>query len=155
MARTEHEVFELDGVEVKLSSPSKVYFPQCGVTKGQLARFYVDCAETVLNHLRERPTVLKRYAGGIEAEPFYQKRVPAKRPEWLQTAVVHVPVRSRRPRSSCRSTPRTSCGRSRWATSTSTRTRSAAPTSSTRTSCASTSIPTPGATWDTRPARSR
>jgi hypothetical protein len=39
--KTEHEVFELDGVEVKLSSPSKVYFPACGVTKGQLAHFYV------------------------------------------------------------------------------------------------------------------
>ena len=61
------------------------------MTKGQLAHFYVDCAEAVLNHLRERPTVLKRYAGGIEAEPFYQKRVPAKRPDWLQTTVVTMP----------------------------------------------------------------
>ena len=51
MARTEYEVFELDGVEVKLSSPDKVYFPRCGVTKGQLAHFYVDCADAVLNHL--------------------------------------------------------------------------------------------------------
>ena len=91
MAPTEYEVFELDGVEVKLSSPDKVYFPQCGVTKGQLAHFYVDCADAVLNHLRERPTVLKRYAGGIEAKPFYQKRVPAKRPEWLQTTVLTFP----------------------------------------------------------------
>ena len=66
--RTEYEVFELDGVEVKLSSPDKVYFPACGVTKGQLAHFHVECADAVLNHLRERPTVLKRYAGGIEAE---------------------------------------------------------------------------------------
>jgi bifunctional non-homologous end joining protein LigD len=87
----EYERFELDGVEVKLSSPSKVYFPACGVTKGQLARYYVECADAVLNHLRDRPTVLKRYAGGIEAEPFYQKRVPAKRPDWLQTVVLTFP----------------------------------------------------------------
>ena len=91
MAATEYEVFELDGVEVKLSSPDKVYFPACGVTKGQLAHFYVDCADAVLNHLRERPTVLKRYAGGIEAKPFYQKRVPAKRPGWLQTTLLTFP----------------------------------------------------------------
>ena len=91
MATTEYEVFELDGVEVKLSSPDKVYFPACGVTKGQLAHFYVDCADAVLNHLRERPTVLKRYAGGIEAKPFYQKRVPAKRPSWLQTTLLTFP----------------------------------------------------------------
>jgi bifunctional non-homologous end joining protein LigD len=91
MAKTSYEVFELDGVEVKLSNPDKVYFPQCGVTKGQLAHYYVDCADAVLNHLHERPTVLKRYAGGIEEKPFYQKRVPAKRPEWLQTAVISFP----------------------------------------------------------------
>jgi DNA ligase D-like protein (predicted polymerase) len=61
------------------------------VTKGELARYYVECSDAVLNHLRERPTVLKRYAGGIEAEPFYQKRVPPKRPEWIQTAVLKFP----------------------------------------------------------------
>ena len=91
MAATQYEVFELDGVEVKLSSPDKVYFPACGVTKGQLAHFYVECADAILNHLRERPTMLKRFPGGIEAKPIYQKRVPAKRPEWLQTAVLKFP----------------------------------------------------------------
>jgi DNA ligase D-like protein (predicted polymerase) len=88
---TAYEVFELDGVEVKLSNPDKVYFPDCGVTKGELAHYYADCAAAVLNHVRERPTMLKRYAGGIEEKPFYQKRVPAKRPEWLQTAVLRFP----------------------------------------------------------------
>jgi bifunctional non-homologous end joining protein LigD len=89
--KSEVKVYELDGVEVRLSSPGKVYFPQAGVTKEQLADYYVTCADAVLNHLRERPTVLKRYAGGIEAEPFYQKRVPAKRPEWLETVVLRFP----------------------------------------------------------------
>ncbi|WP_196807243.1 DNA polymerase domain-containing protein [Candidatus Solirubrobacter pratensis] len=88
---TPYEVFELGGVEVKLSNPDKVYFPACGVTKGELAHYYVDCADAVLNHVRERPTMLKRYAGGIDEKPFYQKRVPAKRPEWLQTAVLRFP----------------------------------------------------------------
>jgi bifunctional non-homologous end joining protein LigD len=91
VAKTEHETFELDGKEVRLSNPDKVYFPQAGVTKGELARYYVECADAVLNHLRERPTVLKRYAGGIEAEPFYQKRVPPKRPEWIETVVLKFP----------------------------------------------------------------
>src|SRR4051794_25075858 len=91
MPRGDQEVFELDGVEVVLSNPDKVYFPACGVTKGQLAHYYVDCAQAVLNHVRERPTMLKRYAGGIDAKPFYQKRVPPKRPEWLQTAVLAFP----------------------------------------------------------------
>jgi DNA ligase D-like protein (predicted polymerase) len=91
VAKTEHLTFELAGREVRLSSPDKVYFPRVGVTKGDLARYYVDCADAVLNHLRERPTVLKRYVGGIEKEPFYQKRVPPKRPEWLETVVLKFP----------------------------------------------------------------
>lgn len=91
MAPTPHITFELDGIEVKLSNPDKVYFPQAGVTKGDLARYYVECAEATLNHLRERPTVLKRFTGGIEAKPFYQKRVPSSRPEWINTTVISFP----------------------------------------------------------------
>jgi DNA ligase D-like protein (predicted polymerase) len=68
-----------------------VYFPKAGITKGELAHFYADCSEAVLNHLYERPTVLKRYAGGIDAKPFYQKRVPDKRPEWLETVELRFP----------------------------------------------------------------
>ncbi len=78
-------------MEVRLSNPDKVYFPRAGITKGELAHFYVDCADAVLNHLRERPTVLKRYAGGIDAKPFYQKRVPDKRPPWLESVMLKFP----------------------------------------------------------------
>jgi bifunctional non-homologous end joining protein LigD len=91
VAKDDARIYELDGIEVRLSSPDKVYFPKAGVTKGQLADFYVGCAEAVLNHLRERPTVLKRYAGGIESKPFYQKRVPPKRPDWIQSVVLKFP----------------------------------------------------------------
>jgi bifunctional non-homologous end joining protein LigD len=91
VAKTEHLTFELAGHEVRLSNPDKVYFPQAGVTKGDLARYYVEVADAILIHLRERPTVLKRYAGGIEADPFYQKRVPSKRPDWIETTVLEFP----------------------------------------------------------------
>ena len=88
---TEYEVFEVDGHEIRLSNPGKVYFPQSGWTKGDLARYHVDCADAILNHVRERPTMLKRFPGGIDTKPIYQKRVPEKRPEWLQTAVLKFP----------------------------------------------------------------
>ena len=91
MAVNDARVYEVAGREVRLSSPDKVYFPEAGVTKGELADYYVQCAEAVLNHLRERPTMLKRFPGGIEADPIYQKRVPAKRPEWIETAVLEFP----------------------------------------------------------------
>jgi len=88
---TEYEAFEVDGHEIRLSNPGKVYFPQSGWTKGDLARYHVECADAILNHVRERPTMLKRFPGGIEAKAIYQKRVPEKRPEWLQTAVLKFP----------------------------------------------------------------
>jgi bifunctional non-homologous end joining protein LigD len=88
---TEYEVFELNGHEIKLSNPGKVYFPQSGWTKGDLARYHVECADAILNHVRERPTMLKRFPGGIETKAIYQKRVPEKRPEWLETAVLKFP----------------------------------------------------------------
>jgi len=90
-ARTPALTFELAGREVSLSNPDKVYFPAAGHTKGDLARYYVEVAGAALNHLRERPTVLKRYAGGIESKPFYQKRVPDKRPEWIETVTLFFP----------------------------------------------------------------
>jgi bifunctional non-homologous end joining protein LigD len=88
---TEYEVFEVDGHEIRLSNPGKVYFPQSGWTKGDLARYHVDCADAILNQVRERPVMLKRFPGGIDAKVIYQKRVPEKRPEWLQTAVLKFP----------------------------------------------------------------
>jgi len=88
---TEYLTLELNGHELRISNPGKVYFPRSGWTKGDLARYHVECADALLNHVRERPTMLKRFPGGIETKAIYQKRVPEKRPEWLQTAVLKFP----------------------------------------------------------------
>src|SRR3954453_16050626 len=84
-------MLEVAGREVRLSNPGKVYFPRPGWTKLDLATYYVELAEPVLVHLRERPTVLKRFVNGIMEEPIWQKRVPKNLPEWLQTATVAFP----------------------------------------------------------------
>jgi DNA ligase D-like protein (predicted polymerase) len=91
MAANDARIYELNGHELKLSNPDKVYFPQSGVTKGELADYYVECADAVLNHVRERPCMLKRFPGGIETKAIYQKRVPEKRPDWLETVVLKFP----------------------------------------------------------------
>jgi DNA ligase D-like protein (predicted polymerase) len=95
MAKREYTTLEVAGLEVKLSSPGKVYFPahdgRPAITKLDLAEYYVRVAGATVNHLRERPTVLKRWKDGITGEFFFQKRVPEKRPEWLQTATVTFP----------------------------------------------------------------
>ncbi len=79
------------GRELQVSNPGKLYFPQAGITKLELVQYYLDCADAVVRHLRERPTVMKRWVDGVEGKPFFQKRVPDSAPPWLQTAVVTFP----------------------------------------------------------------
>ncbi|WP_254552161.1 non-homologous end-joining DNA ligase [Kitasatospora sp. MMS16-BH015] len=84
---------ELDvaGRAVRLSNPDKVYFPEAGVTKRELAEYYLAVAPGVLRGLRERPTTLQRFPDGIEGEWFYQKRAPKSLPDWLPTARIAFP----------------------------------------------------------------
>ena len=91
MAKTEHVTIEVAGHEVRLSNPGKLYFPKPRFTKHDLVNYYLAMADAVLVHLRERPTVMKRFVNGIEEEPIWQKRVPQKIPDWLQTATVSFP----------------------------------------------------------------
>ncbi|MFI5005549.1 MAG: non-homologous end-joining DNA ligase [Solirubrobacterales bacterium] len=90
-AKKEYATVEAAGRELRVSSPGKLFFPECGLTKLDLVRYYVECHEAVLVHLRERPTVMKRWVDGVQGEPFFQKRVPDSAPEWLQTTVVEFP----------------------------------------------------------------
>ncbi|HXR28311.1 MAG TPA: non-homologous end-joining DNA ligase [Solirubrobacteraceae bacterium] len=90
-AKGDHVMVDVCGHEVRVSSPGKVYFPQPGVTKLDLVNYYVECEQAVVRHLRERPTVMKRWVDGVEGEPFFQKRVPDSAPGWLQTATVTFP----------------------------------------------------------------
>ncbi len=76
---------------VRVSNPEKVFFTARGETKLDLIRYYLAVGEGALRGVRERPTVLKRYPNGAGGEFFYQKRVPAPRPEWLETVTVHFP----------------------------------------------------------------
>jgi bifunctional non-homologous end joining protein LigD len=90
-AEKEHATIALAGRELRVSSPSKLFFPERGLTKLDLVEYYVECQEAVVLGLRERPTVLKRWVDGVQGKPFFQKRVPDSAPEWLQTATVTFP----------------------------------------------------------------
>ena len=77
--------------EVKLTNLDKVFFPKLGLTKGDLVQYYVDVADCVLHHVRDRPMQMKRYPHGVEGEFFYQKRVPVPHPDWLETVHIGFP----------------------------------------------------------------
>ncbi|MGO9754066.1 MAG: DNA polymerase domain-containing protein [Solirubrobacteraceae bacterium] len=87
----DYTIIEAAGQELRVSNPSKLFFPERGFTKLDLIQFYLDLADPVINHLRDRPTVLKRYVDGAAGKPFFQKRVGDSAPPWLQTATVTFP----------------------------------------------------------------
>jgi bifunctional non-homologous end joining protein LigD len=71
---------EVDGVEVRISSPGKVMFPERGWTKLDLVEHYVRCCDGALRGVAGRPTVLKRWNAGVGGEPVFQKRAPKTDP---------------------------------------------------------------------------
>jgi len=91
MADEDAVVLEVCGRELRVSKPDKLYFPKPGFSKLDLVNYYVECETAVVRHLRERPTVMKRWVEGVEGKPFFQKRVPSGAPDWLQTATVTFP----------------------------------------------------------------
>ncbi len=84
-------VLELAGREVAISNPGKVFFPHAGVTKLDMVRYYLAVADGALGGVRSRPMALKRYVNGAESEPFFQKRAPEKRPDWIGTVELRFP----------------------------------------------------------------
>src|ERR671911_1982002 len=82
---------EIGGRTVKVSNPDKVLFPAGGETKRDLVEYYLSVGEGIVRTLFERPTQLRRFPDGVEGEAIYQKRVPEKRPEWIEVARVTFP----------------------------------------------------------------
>ncbi|KRE37569.1 ATP-dependent DNA ligase [Janibacter sp. Soil728] len=94
MARGEHgEDVHLDvgGRDVRISSPDRVYFPERGETKLDLAQYYLSVGDGILRALRERPTMLHRFPKGVEGAKVHQKRLPKGAPDWVETVRLHFP----------------------------------------------------------------
>ena len=88
-SKTPAEILNIAGNEVRISSPDKVVFPEPGLTKLDLVRYYLTVADGALRGAGGRPMVLKRFPKGIGAEPFFQKRVPENHPDFIDTATLH------------------------------------------------------------------
>ncbi len=85
------EILEVAGCRVKISNPEKLYFPEASITKMGLVRYYLAVGEGALRGIFNRPIVLKRYPNGAQGDFFFQKRAPAKRPEWVKTVSLAFP----------------------------------------------------------------
>jgi bifunctional non-homologous end joining protein LigD len=90
-APVEQELLRLNGRDVTVTNPRKVLFPEAGLTKLDLVRYYLAVADGALRAAGGRPNMLVRYPNGIAAEHFYQKRASSSRPPWIEVATIKFP----------------------------------------------------------------
>jgi bifunctional non-homologous end joining protein LigD len=91
MARTESEVLSLDGHDVTISNPGKLFFAEAGITKIDLVRYYLAVADGALLGVRDRPMALKRFVDGAAGQAFFQKRAPKTVPDFVRTVELSFP----------------------------------------------------------------
>ncbi|HKB92852.1 MAG TPA: DNA ligase D, partial [Gaiellaceae bacterium] len=83
---------------VKLSNLDKVFFPDEGITKGDLIDYYRKVAPFLVPHLRDRPFTMRRYPDGAFGKAFFQKDAPKHMPDWIPRFHVQVSTRTSPPR---------------------------------------------------------
>ncbi|MEO5903582.1 MAG: DNA polymerase domain-containing protein [Gemmatimonadaceae bacterium] len=85
-------ILSIDGREVRVSNPDKPYFSgEVKLSKLDVVRYYLSVSGGAVAGIRDRPSMLKRFVDGAESPPFYQKRAPGNRPDWLRTATLSFP----------------------------------------------------------------
>jgi bifunctional non-homologous end joining protein LigD len=81
--------------ELKLSNLDKLFWPEEGITKGDLLRYYREVAPVLVPHLRDRPFTMRRYPDGAAGKAFFQKDAPSHMPEWIPRYHAEVSTRDR------------------------------------------------------------
>lgn len=94
---------DVEGIPVRVSNPERPLFDDVGITKREMIDYYLSVGPGILRALRDRPTTLERWPGGVRPgveisqrmgpakEAFYQKRIPKGAPDWVNTARITFP----------------------------------------------------------------
>ena len=77
-----------DGRPVTITSPDKILFPKLGLSKLDLANYYLAVGSALMPWIKDRPVLLERYPNGVGGKSFFQKRIPDSAPDWLTTTTV-------------------------------------------------------------------
>ncbi len=93
-AREVHREQPLEEGRVKLSNLDKPFWPDEGITKGDLVDYYRAVATVLVPHLRGRPFTMRRYPDGAFGKAFFQKDAPSHMPDWIDRFRVQVSTRS-------------------------------------------------------------
>ena len=85
-------ILSIEGREVRITNPDKPYFSRdVKLSKLDVVKYYLSVADGAVRGIRDRPNVLKRFVNGAEREPFFQKRAPENRPDWLRIVTLSFP----------------------------------------------------------------
>ena len=87
-ADADNATLTVSGRDVRLTNLPKPFWPELGITKGDLIQYYVDVAPVLLPHICDRAMVMKRYPHGAAGEFFFMKRAPTPRPNWIRTCAI-------------------------------------------------------------------
>ncbi len=84
----DHVVVSVDRKAVRLTNLRKIFWPELGLTKGDLLQYYLTVADALLPHIHDRAMVMKRYPHGAAGAFFFMKRAPTPRPPWIETCAI-------------------------------------------------------------------
>ncbi len=90
-AKSEETFIDVQGQQVRVSNPSKVYFAEAGLLKIDIVNYFVAVASAALVGVRQRPMALKRFVDGAAGDFFFQKRAPESRPEFVEVVKLTFP----------------------------------------------------------------
>jgi len=74
--------------KLEISNEDKVFYPDSGITKGELVEYYKRAGDMIIPYMKDRPLTMRRFPDGIEGNSFYQKNAPKGIPDWIKTEAV-------------------------------------------------------------------
>ncbi len=77
--------------QVRISSPSRVLWPELGITKLDLANYLVAVSDAFLAANGDRPLSLQRFSEGIDGDQFFSKNPPKGAPDYVRSVPVVYP----------------------------------------------------------------
>jgi bifunctional non-homologous end joining protein LigD len=79
---------KIGGHDIDISSREKVFFPDAGLTKGDVIDYYDAIADTIIPHIRRYGVSMQRFPDGLQGGSFYNKNTPDYFPDWIRTVTV-------------------------------------------------------------------
>lgn len=82
---TTSETWQIDGRSVRVSHLDKLYWPEDGLTKADMLRYYLGVAPVLLPYCSGRPVTLRVFPDGVQGTSYYRRDLPEDAPEWLRS----------------------------------------------------------------------